>query len=547
MKTKKNKLTNFLKLGILFFGISLFLFNCERQDFLEPETIEVSKNLYTSKMVTLKELPKVKTFFDKEIKPNFYAKTDTERIVFFNEQNVLAIIDTLQNANYSVRFTFSDTPVGEFYNLVIGTTTEGTLKTPFILKFVCDEDQQDVFVANDYNMNLFKGSIALHKITDYFSVDYFSKTGNPCDPEFDANGNPEPCDATSGNFDGYGSGDATEGNGPSEWNPVGGDNGFGDTGNTGGGSNGLDTGSGGGGCSWDVGTTGPCDSGGSGLHSAAACGSNQGVFVQVTINCGGVKRPSAAKTTTDDCDGCITAFSGVGVNTEEDITRAISKKIESDDLDPCSNEILTDLKTLEQNDIAKILQRFGSTNSIYDWEIKTGTPTNPDNIAETDWERDSNGAAQDYEYETLVRPSYVNQATEIAIARTILHEMLHTYLISLVDDAIITGSSDATNFPLLWNALVNQTYDNSPNQLQHEIIGRKFIEPLRDALKEYDTNSQPDQYYEDLAWGALENTSTFNTLYPVGSSSRNRIINTNLAEDTNSTQSGITPESNPCN
>jgi hypothetical protein len=62
----------------------------------------------------------------------------------------------------------------------------------------------------------------------------------------------------------------------------------------------------------------------------------------------------------------------------------------------------------------------------------------------------------------------------------------------------------------------------------------KYILPLRDALKEWDNSNQPDQYYEDLAWGALYNTSTFNFYHPQGSISRQRIIARNQAEDTNS-------------
>ena len=42
MKSKRKKLTNFLKLGILFFGISLLLFNCEQREFPEEmETVSI--------------------------------------------------------------------------------------------------------------------------------------------------------------------------------------------------------------------------------------------------------------------------------------------------------------------------------------------------------------------------------------------------------------------------------------------------------------------------------------------------------------------------
>jgi hypothetical protein len=229
------------------------------------------------------------------------------------------------------------------------------------------------------------------------------------------------------------------------------------------------------------------------------------------------------------------------------ISTIIEDEIVDDNLDDCSKGILNELKTLQSTDIAEIIKRFGDLNAPYDWEIKTGTPpVNSNNSAETDWKRDLNGVAIDYDYLTFINPTYKNQATKIGVARVILHEMIHAYLISLVDDTTITGSSDVTNFPLLWNALVTNTYNNNPNQLQHEIIGRRFIEPLKDALKEWDNSSQSNQYYEDLAWGALTNTSTFNILFPIGSQSRNRIINTNAAEDTNSPQGSISPKGNPC-
>ena len=40
MKMKKEKLTNLLKLGILFFGISLLFFNCENEPIIKTLNIE---------------------------------------------------------------------------------------------------------------------------------------------------------------------------------------------------------------------------------------------------------------------------------------------------------------------------------------------------------------------------------------------------------------------------------------------------------------------------------------------------------------------------
>jgi hypothetical protein len=69
---------------------------------------------------------------------------------------------------------------------------------------------------------------------------------------------------------------------------------------------------------------------------------------------------------------------------------------------------------------------------------------------------------------------------------------------------------------------------------------------MKKSLKEWDNSSQSNQYYKDLAWGALTETGTFDHFHPIGSTSRIRIINTNAAEDTNSVQGSISPQGSPC-
>jgi len=234
----------------------------------------------------------------------------------------------------------------------------------------------------------------------------------------------------------------------------------------------------------------------------------------------------------------------VGVNVDTDlIAGIIENRIVSTNLDPCSSQILTDLKTLTQNDIANIITRFDTPSNIYDWEIETSTPSVPGNAAETDRR---NGSVP-FDYVTKLGPNYTSQATKTAIARTILHEMLHAYMISHIDDVNAGNSVDIRNFAQLWQFIRNSTSPGGSTQpAQHEYMAQRFIPHIKDALKEWDNAQQSDQYYEDLAWGALFNTGTFNHFHPVGSPSRDRIINTNLAEDTNSNQGGVNPKGNPC-
>ena len=109
------------------------------------------------------------------------------------------------------------------------------------------------------------------------------------------------------------------------------------------------------------------------------------------------------------------------------ISLIIEDEIVDANLDDCSKGILGELKTLQSTDIAEVIKRFGDLNAPYDWEIKTETPTNPNHAAETNWVLDSNGQGTPYDYLTVIDPVYKNQATKTAIARTILHEMLHAY------------------------------------------------------------------------------------------------------------------------
>ncbi len=212
----------------------------------------------------------------------------------------------------------------------------------------------------------------------------------------------------------------------------------------------------------------------------------------------------------------------------------IENKINDTNLDPCAKDILHQLRYLQQNDIAKMLNRFGSFPSSYSLTFKSIIPNNPLNSAETDWLRDTNQNAVENNYLIKIKPLYTNYATKIAIARTLMHEMIHAYILSSIDALDVNSNVNPTDFPMIYQALLNQTYDNNPNQLHHMQMSRKFVLALRDALQEYDNSTKSLQYYEDLAWGGLEQTSSFNTLFPVGSADRDRILATNAAEDNNS-------------
>ena len=218
---KKNSFSNVVKTSLLFVGILLLLWNCRKQEFHEGVVFENFSSAYKQRTISLSELADVKKYID-EINPsNEIGKTSEIEGAIFDQDNVIEVIDTIQNTNYSLRFTYPDTPAGEFYNLIIGRTPEGELTTPFVLKYVCDEDFVDNYIANDFDIHYFKGVIKLHTYTDFFSLGAFSKTTD-CPPEHDAVGDPVECEEQP--LDGSSMTGGGSNNGDNNGNPYSGNN-----------------------------------------------------------------------------------------------------------------------------------------------------------------------------------------------------------------------------------------------------------------------------------------------------------------------------------
>jgi hypothetical protein len=95
MKTKRKKLTNFLKLGILFFGISLLLFNCEQRELTEEiETVSID-NKYQS--LTMEDA----TGFLNNFKSKGYSKKSIKGINLDIDINSLNL-EEVENSDLSM-------------------------------------------------------------------------------------------------------------------------------------------------------------------------------------------------------------------------------------------------------------------------------------------------------------------------------------------------------------------------------------------------------------------------------------------------------------
>ena len=111
-------------------------------------------------------------------------------------------------------------------------------------------------------------------------------------------------------------------------------------------------------------------------------------------------------------------------------------------------------------------------------------------------------------------------ATELSWARTILHESIHAYLAS---QFAISRPNWMATYPQMvakWGRLQNW------NDVHHEEIARSIVSDISTSLQEYGNSrgyNFSSQFYDDLAWGGLQNTRTFQNFTQ---REKTRILNT---------------------
>lgn len=581
------------------------------QNFQNTDELLTAKSSFQVEYLTTRQVPVfVREVLPSQKGSNAVASAnsfnDAASGAVFDEQTIMKVTDTLGNVNYTIRFVFPDTPEHVFYNLIVGKDPQGIMKTPYILRYVSNTETFDNFKASGYKFNHFKGKISVHKYSDFFGTDssfaleltrrsrannhkQTTDTGTTaCDPGFDEFGDPLPCETIP--LDGGTITDGTSGSGTGTGSslPAGGtagdDQGVGTDSGTDQNTTGEDATSG------DSGETRepeePIDPVGGGTSDGSVnitsnsivrfdyviTTTTSGSCTQTTIttiailedgskietqrtsgvDCISIDLTGTIKTSVNsfgDCPECVTPTDdSIGILPPLDVALFIENRIDDSNLDPCSRQILNQLKSLQNFDISKIIKRFGEPNVIYNWSLTTSLPIDSTLAGTTDWLRKSDDQAIDYNYVSVINPNFVNKATSIAIARVILHEMLHAYILSHIDDVQNGHTLEFISFRELWRMIQKDLtgFNNNPELVHHEFMAQKFLIPLKDALKEWDNSKQSDKYYVDLAWGALINTDTFDELHPIGSISRNRIMNTNTAEDKNLNQNGISPKGTPC-
>jgi hypothetical protein len=126
-----------------------------------------------------------------------------------------------------------------------------------------------------------------------------------------------------------------------------------------------------------------------------------------------------------------------------------------------------------------------------------------------------------------ISPTAIQNATDIYISQSIMHETIHAYL-SFILRRIMTGSSFAQiqnlGYPKLFDtyvdSLINRNISildtiNRSAQYQHNFMANNLLEFFANALEEFDNDRiNDDEYYWYMAWKGLQQSQPWVNVWP---------------------------------
>jgi hypothetical protein len=242
----------------------------------------------------------------------------------------------------------------------------------------------------------------------------------------------------------------------------------------------------------------------------------------------------------------------------------IEDNINGNALDPCTKAVLDKMKSLQQSDIASMINRFNPPASPFNINMSVGQIKDNDPAV---WAQTTpvNGLytnvnmvfSQDY----INGVGNVNRPTDLSIATTMAHEIIHAYLISLLEEDKNCGTQGICDFPTVYDAYVEYTISKDKNntllaRAHHELIANNYVYSIAATIQEFHTGKTvnsgfPYQVYLDIAWGGLQGTYIFNETYPNDPTHKNykdreRILGRINAEKFGSEYGIYAPLGTPC-
>ncbi|WP_417785522.1 hypothetical protein [Tenacibaculum sp.] len=523
---KRNQVTNFLKLSLFLFGISILLWSCEKENttaISDPEAIEISSKI-KSKYVSGNEIPEIMNLLQPNSKVFYKTNLITTPIGEIEIDNILQVIDSLGNENYSFLLMPKNPKPNSIFNLVISTSSKKEKHQMAIFEYKMSENFASSYYNESKSFSQFEGTIYKYPF-NYSTYSNLLSKGDTCVQNVDEI---VVCDETIITSGGAGSSGGGTGSNDSL------NHDFPNDGNSNGG-----TSSGG-----SVTVQWICDDDGTSQWSSSQCnaaghGGTWVITLHPSLNRSAVNRELTC------CDNSyVEGTVGVNLMTEaiSDIINCIGY-LDSNELEYLSSTLTTFAirNFLDQNDCSpeaktfvkqaiKALINGGEVDfddriineligdakcifkklkglSLYKGTIKQFENSNYDLII-TYGACNSGEACTNDEFIDLgiieIKLRGLNN-TYLGFAATLLHEGIHAELFKYVHER--DKGVDVNDRPNLMyhyfqlKGKVDPRYLDS--RVQHEHMADKYVKPIAEAIRELDNNRYPLDYYLGFAWDGL--------------------------------------------
>lgn len=173
----------YLLLCVFVFGTS-----CEKDKLIEP--VKEQQETHAARSVEYISFEKAPEIIDaitshtgkSSLKISSHSKIIEYKNAYIDLNSILKVSDNKKITNYSFMIDGEGAPVNEFYNLVVNKHPLEGLKSPYVLKYIVDEDALDNFIANKRNFRYFKGK-RVRISFDRFFDNLVNKSSGDCEQE----------------------------------------------------------------------------------------------------------------------------------------------------------------------------------------------------------------------------------------------------------------------------------------------------------------------------------------------------------------------------
>lgn len=159
---RKRKVKNYLKTGILFLTISLSFINCEKdENIIQIEQHEIQENslISSSKYISSKEIPDIINLIQPESNIAYKSALVSTPLGDIDIENILQVIDTLGNNNYSFLILPETPKPNSIFNLVISTSSKKDTPNMAIMEYRMTDEFAQAYNNGTRYFSEFTGTI----------------------------------------------------------------------------------------------------------------------------------------------------------------------------------------------------------------------------------------------------------------------------------------------------------------------------------------------------------------------------------------------------